>query len=486
MFELKRTNLTVKRALDLLLVALGLLLCAPLMALIALAIKLDSPGRVIFSQPRLGKDGQPFNLQKFRKFPGSWGDDGPAVTVAGDARMTRLGKFLERSKLDELPQLWNILRGEMSFVGPRPESLHYANLFEGDLAKVHDYLPGIFGPNQVEFRNESEMYPPDQDPEQFYREVLFPRKAHVDIAYFSWASVFTDLAWIGRGLWSSIFGAINWRRMLGLHGPILALDTIAIEIAWAGANSIRFAGLPPRGNLDVYLTGTWLFPVLLIPLMLLAGCYRHPVRHFAVGDAVRLVVVNVVGWPLVYLVLLGFFHRSGSIVLGALGMLLVLPMMGLPRIWLRERWRQEARQGGSKCTVRVAVYGAGRRGGGLVSLIEQGFSNAEVVGFLDDNDADMRGRVILGRKVLGSERDLNTIHAVYRIDQIWTTFEPDIHKHRRLHRWCGEHGVKLIVLPTTEPFLPLCFPPAEPLDGSQDRKAAPPTTRRPVARKGSC
>jgi lipopolysaccharide/colanic/teichoic acid biosynthesis glycosyltransferase len=199
----------IKRILDVTLAGLGLIVAAPLFAFIALAIKLDSPGRVFFSQRRLGRNGKPFWLYKFRKFPESWGTGGPGVTVANDARMTRTGRFLERSKLDELPQLWNILRGEMSFVGPRPESLRYADLFQGELAAVLDFLPGIFGPNQIAFRNESEMYPPDRDPEDFYREVLFPKKARADIAYFRDASVLGDALWVLRGLWVSLAGAVN-------------------------------------------------------------------------------------------------------------------------------------------------------------------------------------------------------------------------------------------------------------------------------------
>ncbi|OAD21195.1 bacterial sugar transferase, partial [Candidatus Thiomargarita nelsonii] len=118
-----------KRIIDLVFSLLGLLLAAPLMLLIALFIRMDSPGSVFFSQKRLGLKGRHFMVHKFRKFPSDWGSAGPGVTVAGDARMTKVGKFLERTKLDELPQLWNILLGEMSFVGPRPESLRYADLF---------------------------------------------------------------------------------------------------------------------------------------------------------------------------------------------------------------------------------------------------------------------------------------------------------------------------------------------------------------------
>jgi Sugar transferases involved in lipopolysaccharide synthesis len=156
---------------------LGLIVSAPLMILIAAAIRLESTGPIIFSQPRLGFKGKHFRVHKFRKFPSNWGVSGSGVTVAGDARMTAVGAFIERTKLDELPQFWNILKGEMSFVGPRPESLAYSDLFKGEYAALLDYVPGIFGPNQVEFRNEAELYPSDQDPDEFYRTVLFPEKA---------------------------------------------------------------------------------------------------------------------------------------------------------------------------------------------------------------------------------------------------------------------------------------------------------------------
>jgi FlaA1/EpsC-like NDP-sugar epimerase len=142
--------------------------------------------------------------------------------------------------------------------------------------------------------------------------------------------------------------------------------------------------------------------------------------------------------------------------LGPLGLLLALPLMGLPRIWRRERWRQEIR---NHCPPRqrnrIAVYGAGSRGAALVTLLEQGFANVEVVGFLDDSDEEMRGREIAGRRVLGSERDLDSIHAMYDVDAIWLTFEPDMYKHNRVRKWCIENGVDLVVLPLVEPFASL-------------------------------
>jgi len=469
----------MKRILDVVLAVVGAVVGAPLIALIALLVRLDSPGRVIFSQPRLGQGGRVFHVHKFRKFPGNWGKQGPGVTVANDARMTRFGRFLERSKLDELPQLWNIVRGEMSFVGPRPESLRYRDLFQGELTQVLEFVPGIFGPNQVAFRNESEMYPPDRDPEEFYREELFLRKARNDIEYFSRANLLSDMAWIVRGLWYSFAGAVNWGRLAALHGRILVLDLLVIETAWIAANGVRFAGAPTGNHLAAYITGTWLLPLVLIPILMLTGCYRQPTRHFSAGAALRLAAAATVGWIVAELVLLGLFHRNTSIALGPIGLVFTLAMMTLPRIAYRERWRRRAGQGRNGSATRIAVYGAGRRGAHLVPLLDQGFPDTEIIGLIDDNDAEMRGREIAGVKVLGSERDLATIQAVHRMHQLWTTFLPDIHKQCRLQKWCEENSVKLVVLPLSGPFATLSALAVEPEYETPDPvpKASLATTR---------
>ena len=170
-------NALGKHIFDLALAIVLLTISAPLMVGIALLVWLESPGNVFFCQERLGVHGGRFWLWKFRKFPLHWGDSGPGVTVRADLRMTTIGAILERTKLDELPQLWNILKGEMSFVGPRPESVRFAHLFKGDFAGVLRHIPGLFGPSQIAFRNESALYPADRDPEAYYQEILFPTKS---------------------------------------------------------------------------------------------------------------------------------------------------------------------------------------------------------------------------------------------------------------------------------------------------------------------
>ena len=208
------------------LVALAALIClAPLLAIVAAAIWTESGGPIFFLQTRLGRGAQRFQLHKFRKFH-DWAGHGQtqhrnlAVTLRNDSRMTRVGRLLERTKLDELPQLWNVVVGEMALVGPRPESLAFANCFHGAFAHVLDHRPGIFGPCQALFRNESLLYGATSHPEDFYRNVLFPLKAQIDLAYFAKRNAWSDLAWAAR----SILAILGWPSLQ--NADALRLDQI--------------------------------------------------------------------------------------------------------------------------------------------------------------------------------------------------------------------------------------------------------------------
>jgi lipopolysaccharide/colanic/teichoic acid biosynthesis glycosyltransferase len=196
-------RIALSSALHALFALLALIALAPFMVVIALAIYFESGTPILFSQSRLGERGKVFRLFKFRKFAANTTDSLP-ITLSRDPRLTRVGLFLERSKLDELPQLVNVLKGDMSLVGPRPDTLDFADCFTGTLRQVLEYRPGIFGPNQFFFRNEGALYSDHADPLAYYREVLLPLKARVDIAYFSDRTVFSDAVWIVRGVLASI------------------------------------------------------------------------------------------------------------------------------------------------------------------------------------------------------------------------------------------------------------------------------------------
>ncbi len=201
----EKRGLDARHILDVCLVLMALLWLAPLMAIIAAAIWLESGGPIFFSQIRLGEGGRAFRLHKFRKFHAQGRHRDLAVTLKNDPRMTRVGRALERTKLDELPQLWNVLVGEMAIVGPRPESLAFADCFSGPFSRVLDYKPGILGPCQVMFRNESDFYATGCNPEEFYRTVLFPLKADIDLQYFSHRSLVSDARWAVCSI-LSVFG----------------------------------------------------------------------------------------------------------------------------------------------------------------------------------------------------------------------------------------------------------------------------------------
>ncbi|TIM37066.1 MAG: sugar transferase [Mesorhizobium sp.] len=187
-----------RRAIDLVIATAAAIVFAPLMLVIALALLLDGGRPIFFSQTRVGAGGQPFRIYKFRKFAVRCDPDGLALTMAGDSRLTTIGRFLALTKFDELPQLWNVFRGEMAIVGPRPESLVFADCFRGGFEAVLRYKPGLLGPAQVLFRHEANLYPRSADPLLFYREVLFPAKARIDLSYYPQRTIGADIMWMMR------------------------------------------------------------------------------------------------------------------------------------------------------------------------------------------------------------------------------------------------------------------------------------------------
>lgn len=192
----------MKRAFDIVTSGLGLVLLAPLLASIACVIRLDSRGPAFFRQPRVGLRGRTFRIYKFRTMRMDADRRGPEITVGNDPRVTRAGAVLRRWKLDELPQLINVLVGDMSLVGPRPEVPSYVELWDDRTRDVIlSVRPGITDPASIEFRNESELLAGAADPVRTYVEVIVPRKNRLAVAYVESASLWTDLKILFRTLY---------------------------------------------------------------------------------------------------------------------------------------------------------------------------------------------------------------------------------------------------------------------------------------------
>jgi lipopolysaccharide/colanic/teichoic acid biosynthesis glycosyltransferase len=177
---------------------LGLLILSPLLVLLAGLVKLSSPGPVLFRQERVGRRGKPFSLLKFRSM--RRGAAGVQITAAGDPRVTPVGRWLRRWKLDELPSLWNVVRGEMSLVGPRPEVPRFVDVQNPQWMLVLSARPGLTDPVTVILRNEERLLDSVEDLECFYRQTLQPFKLRVYSDYLRARSIRSDVAILIRTL----------------------------------------------------------------------------------------------------------------------------------------------------------------------------------------------------------------------------------------------------------------------------------------------
>jgi len=179
-----------KRALDIVVSGLALLLLSPLLLLIAAAVVLESGRPALFTQERVGRHFRRFTLWKFRSmYPGI----GPLVTASGDQRITRVGRFLRRTKLDELPQFWNVLRGDMSLVGPRPEVPRYIEFYHSRYARLLAIRPGLTDPATLEFRDEEAQLGASAEPEKTYLEEILPAKLSLSERYLAKNSIAGDV-----------------------------------------------------------------------------------------------------------------------------------------------------------------------------------------------------------------------------------------------------------------------------------------------------
>lgn len=180
-----------RRILEALTAAFALIILSPLLVLIALAVKLGDGGTVFYAHSRIGKNFQPFLLLKFRTMT-EGADRAGSITVAEDARITRVGRLLRQSKLDELPQLFNVFKGDMQFVGTRPEVEHYVNLFRSQYAILLQDLPGITDPASILYRREEKMLHGAQAEEQYVSQIL-PDKLRISLGYRERRTLASDL-----------------------------------------------------------------------------------------------------------------------------------------------------------------------------------------------------------------------------------------------------------------------------------------------------
>jgi lipopolysaccharide/colanic/teichoic acid biosynthesis glycosyltransferase len=188
-----------KRVLDVVIATLVLAVASPLLIVVGALIRLTSPGPILHRAIRVGRNERPFTLLKLRSMRVA--GDGPAITAGGDRRITSVGRVIRRTKLDELPQLWNVIRGDMSLVGPRPEDPRYVEWYTPEQRQLLRWRPGITSPASATYRDEERVLAAGvaagRSLDDANRDVL-AEKLRIELAYFPTATVRSDLGWLGR------------------------------------------------------------------------------------------------------------------------------------------------------------------------------------------------------------------------------------------------------------------------------------------------
>lgn len=202
MLPTNKTNNLAKRTLDVVVAFLMIIALLPIFLLVALVVRFDSSGPLFYRQVRVGRDGSLFEIWKFRTMRHKNDLQGPSVTSSDDCRITNVGKYLRHWKLDELPQLFNVLTGDMSLVGPRPQVPHFVDQFEPKLRTiVLRVRPGITGPTALEFRHEETMLADKPDRESYYIQHLLPVKLKMDVDYVQSSCMRGDLRILTKTVW---------------------------------------------------------------------------------------------------------------------------------------------------------------------------------------------------------------------------------------------------------------------------------------------
>ena len=202
-------RLFVKRGFDIVISLVGIIALSPFFIIIGVVVALGSKGGILFRQVRVGRFGREFKILKFRTMVSGAEKKGLSITVGEDTRITGVGRFLRKFKLDELPQLFNVLAGDMSFVGPRPEVPYYVALYSDVQRKVLDIRPGMTDYASIYFRNESEILAECENPEQEYIEKIMPLKIKYNMKYIDNINIFVDIKIVFLTAWVVLGGKVG-------------------------------------------------------------------------------------------------------------------------------------------------------------------------------------------------------------------------------------------------------------------------------------
>jgi len=401
----------VKRILDITLALAGLLLLLPVWILVAILIKLSDRGPVVFRQERIGKGFRPFTLYKFRSMVVDAPRLGPQITAADDPRVTGIGRILRKTKIDELPQLFNVLKGDMSLVGPRPEVRKYVDLFRSDYEEVLTVRPGITDIASITYRDESPLLEKAKDPDDEYRHVILPEKLRLAKEYVRRASVGYDLKLIFTTLFSLLYPGRSLDRFLESLAPHRfpvagVVQCVLLVLANYLAFWIRFEGQIPDPEYHLFLSSILALLAVRLAFFYPFRLYRVLWRYVGILD-LQLIVASITlssaAWWLIVLVVPPFTGYPRSVI--AIDWLLALALL----VGVRLLRRIHSKLGHAKERRSVLVVGTGDSAERIVNgALTNRHTDYRVIGLID-NAPHRKGAWIHNVPVLGSMEDLEAV-----------------------------------------------------------------------------
>lgn len=452
----------ITRLIDIVFAVIGLVFLLVLFPIVALLIKLDSRGPVLFKCDRVGKDGTIFPMYKFRTMYESDIHLGQSISPQRDPRVTPVGRILRRLKLNEFPQFLNILRGEMTLVGPRPEAPDLAQAYPPEARRIFSVKPGLVGPNQILGRNEEECYPREVDPKEHYLTRILPQKIPLDLKYIEEKSLLRDLKYLFLGIWVTITGVVRLQNLWAKKGRFLlvAADGACCLLSFELAHCIRFETYAPDIINQAHLQILPFTALTRIPFLLFMGCYSGVLTLFGVNDIKNIVKGVILGTLCLLLFSLAFSctkEYGNSIFI--IDLLCLSVFLCGYRIMISSFDYRFKRNHRTKPR-RVLIMGAGEEGIlCLQYLTKSKDHNYKVIGFIDD-EPNMQYRIINGVRVLGDLTDLEILLPLYRIEEVFISGSiKSIEQAKRIQDLCRQYFVVLTsFVPKEAKPLPLIFP----------------------------
>jgi len=410
----------LKEIFDRTVAAIGLLIAVPLMVLLGLLIKLESAGPVFFQHRRVGKNGRLFRMYKFRKMPHGV-NAGPAISPKYDPRLTRVGRIMERLKLDELPQLFNVLKGEMSFVGPRPEIPEIVRLYNSEQKKVLTVKPGLFGPNQIVWRNEKDLLPSDlSDVEAYYIANILPEKLARDVRYVEERNFRLDLKYFFLAVGVTLLEPLKPVHFIRRKHEIcrLAIDLGLCFLAFAAALLIKYDF---SVSARLWRQSLTVLPILLFwqtTVFVFWGTSQQVWRYAGRKDLLMIMKAILLATTVTAAVIYPFGDRQFPLSVLILNAIFCIVFLGGMRLLLSS-FQSSPADAKKVPRKKIMIYGANAEGELLLRRILANLGpRGSPVGFLD-SDPNQRGGKIHGLEVMGNAYDLPLLKELYGIEEIY-------------------------------------------------------------------